>query len=45
MREKLPDLIYQRIAYLGYDLQESTYVELIGQIHRKMKTGLPEQGK
>lgn len=30
--EKLPDRIYQGIAYLGYDLEESTYVELIRQI-------------
>ena len=30
--EKLPDLIYQGIAYLGYDLEEKAYVELIGQI-------------
>lgn len=30
--EKLPDRIYQGIAYLGYDLEESAYVELIRQI-------------
>jgi len=31
-QEKLPDLIYQGIAYIGYDLEESAYVELIRQI-------------
>lgn len=30
--EKLPDQIYQGIAYWGYDLEESAYVELIRQI-------------
>lgn len=30
--EKLPDRIYQGIAYLGYDLEESAYVDLIRQI-------------
>ena len=34
--EKLPDLIYQGIAYLGYDLQEKAYVEMIEQIHGKI---------
>lgn len=31
--EKLPDLIYQGIAYFGYDLEENAYVELITQIN------------
>lgn len=30
--EKLPDLIYQGIAYLGYDLEENAYTKLIEQI-------------
>lgn len=34
--EKLPDLIYQGIAYLGYDLEENAYVEMIEQIHGKI---------
>lgn len=34
--EKLPDLIYQGIAYLGYDLDETAYVEMIEQIHGKI---------
>lgn len=33
--EKLPDLIYQGIAYLGYDLQDAAYVELITQINNE----------
>ena len=41
--EKLPDLIYQGIAYLGYDLDENAYVELVGQIRSQMETGLRDQ--
>lgn len=33
--EKLPDLIYQGIAYFGYDLEENAYVELITQINNE----------
>ncbi len=33
--EKLPDRIYQGIAYLGYDLEENAYVELITQINNE----------
>ena len=33
--EKLPDLIYQGIAYLGYDLEENAYLELITQINNE----------
>ncbi len=41
--EKLPDLIYQGIAYLGYDLDENAYMKLIEQIHGRMMTRMQGQ--